>query len=59
VLFRGVDAGLIDGVVVDGTAKGVRALAERGLRYAHSGLAQGYVVSMLAGTGLVLWYLLG
>ncbi len=59
VLFRGIDAGLIDGVAVNGTARGVRAFAERGLRRLQSGLAQGYVASMLAGSVLVLWFLLG
>ena len=58
VLFRGVDAGLIDGVGVNGLASGVRALADGGLRRLQSGLAQGYVVSMLVGTGAILWFVL-
>jgi NADH:ubiquinone oxidoreductase subunit 5 (subunit L)/multisubunit Na+/H+ antiporter MnhA subunit len=57
VLFRGVDAGLIDGVA-NGTAQTVRAVAAHGLRRLQSGLAQGYVVSMIVGTGAILWYLL-
>jgi NADH-quinone oxidoreductase subunit L len=56
VLFRTIDAGLIDGVAVNGTARGVRALASGGLRRLQSGLAQGYVVSMLVGTAALLWY---
>ena len=59
VLFRAVDAGLIDGVAVNGTATAVRALAANGLRRFQSGLAQSYVASMLVGTGAILWYLLG
>ena len=58
VLFRGVDAGLIDGAAVNGTARGVRALAENGLRHLQTGLAQGYVISMLVGTGAILWFVL-
>jgi len=32
--------------------------ATGGLRWLQSGLAQGYVASMLAGTAAILWYLL-
>jgi hypothetical protein len=32
--------------------------ASGGLRWLQSGLAQGYVASMLAGTAAILWYLL-
>ncbi len=59
VLFRGVDAGLIDGVAVNGSANGVRALAARGLKYAQSGLAQSYLLFMVVGTLAILGYLLG
>ena len=59
VLFRVVDAGLIDGVVVNGTARGVRAVASNGLKYAQSGLAQGYVFFMILGAAAILGYLLG
>jgi NADH-quinone oxidoreductase subunit L len=59
VLFRVVDAGLIDGVAVNGTARGVRALAANGLKYAQSGLAQGYVFFMILGAVAILGYLLG
>ncbi len=57
VLFRGVDAGLIDAVGVDGTARAVRALAARVLKHAHSGLAQGYLFVMLLGTLAVVGWL--
>jgi NADH-quinone oxidoreductase subunit L len=58
VLFRTIDAGAIDGVAVNGTARAVQLFAASGLRRLQSGLAQGYVVSMLAGTAAILWYLL-
>jgi NADH-quinone oxidoreductase subunit L len=58
VLFRTVDAGLIDGVAVNGLARTVQIFAASGLRWLQSGLAQGYVASMIAGTAAILWYLL-
>ena len=58
VLFRTVDAGLIDTVAVDGTARSIRAVAANGLKYLQSGLAQGYVFLMIAGTVAILGYLL-
>jgi NADH-quinone oxidoreductase subunit L len=57
VLFRAVDAGLIDGTA-NGAAWAVQLFAVSGLRWLQSGLAQGYVASMLAGTAAILWYLL-
>jgi NADH-quinone oxidoreductase subunit L len=58
VLFRTIDAGVIDGLAVNGTAKVVQGVASSGLRWLQSGLAQSYVASMLAGTAAILWYLL-
>ena len=58
VLYRGVDAGLIDGIAVNGTARGIRGLAAHGLKYAQSGLAQGYVFFMIVGAVAILGYLL-
>jgi NADH-quinone oxidoreductase subunit L len=58
VLFRTIDAGLIDTVAVNGLARTVQVFASSGLRRLQSGLAQGYVASMLAGTAAILWYLL-
>jgi NADH-quinone oxidoreductase subunit L len=58
VLYRTVDAGAIDGVAVNGSARLVQLVASGGLRWLQSGLAQGYVASMLAGTAAILWYLL-
>ena len=57
VLFRTVDAGVIDGTA-NGLARAVQIFASGGLRWLQSGLAQGYVASMLAGTAAILWYLL-
>ena len=59
VLFRGVDAGLIDGLAVNGSARGIRAVAENGLKYLQSGLAQSYLFLMLVGTAAILVYLVG
>jgi NADH-quinone oxidoreductase subunit L len=58
LLYRVVDATLIDGYAVNGTARGVRALAADGLKYVQSGLAQAYLVAMLVGTALVVGWLL-
>ena len=58
LLFRGVDAGLIDGVAVNGSARMVRGLAANGLKYAQSGLAQGYVFFMIAGAVAIVAFLL-
>ena len=58
VLYRAVDAGLIDRGLVDGTARAVRALAANGLKYAHSGMAQSYIFLMIVGTVALVGYLL-
>jgi NADH-quinone oxidoreductase subunit L len=50
VLWRGVDAGLIDGAAVNGSARLVRGFASGVLRYAQSGLAQAYLFVMVLGT---------
>ena len=49
LLYRGIDAWLIDGLLVNGVARGVRALAANGLRYVQSGLIQAYMFLMLVG----------
>ncbi|MGH0035888.1 MAG: NADH-quinone oxidoreductase subunit L [Myxococcota bacterium] len=59
VLYRVFDAGVIDGIAVNGTARSVRALAAQGLKYAQSGLVQGYMLIMVAGALLVVAYLIG
>lgn len=58
VLFRGVDAGLIDGLVVNGSARAVQALAADALKYLQGGLTQAYLITMVAGTfAVVVWLL--
>jgi NADH-quinone oxidoreductase subunit L len=58
VLYRGIDAGAIDGIA-NGSAALVRGIAARGLKYAQSGLAQGYLFFMIAGTLAILGWMLG
>jgi len=58
VLFRIVDARLIDGIGINGTARGIRAIAENGLKYAQSGLTQSYVFFMIVGAMAIVGYLL-
>jgi len=58
VLYRGIDAGLIDGLAVNGSARAVQGLAAHGLKYAHSGLTQGYVFFMIAGAVAIVAFLL-
>jgi NADH-quinone oxidoreductase subunit L len=57
VLYRTLDAGLIDRVGVDGAARIVLATADRGLKFLQTGLTQSYVLTMIAG-GLVIAALL-
>ena len=57
VLFRGVDAGVIDGAAVNGTARAIRGLAANGLKYAQSGLAQSYIFFMIVGAVVLVGYL--
>ncbi len=59
VLYRIVDARLIDGIGVNGTARAVRAFAADGLKYAQSGLTQSYVFFMIVGAAAIVAYLLG
>jgi NADH-quinone oxidoreductase subunit L len=49
VLYRGIDAKLIDGVGVEGSARAVRALAAHGLKYVQSGFASSYFLLILLG----------
>jgi NADH-quinone oxidoreductase subunit L len=58
-LFQRVDAGLIDGLAVMGTARSAQRLAAHGLKYAQSGLTQSYLILMLVGAAAVVGYLLG
>ena len=49
LLYRGIEVGLIDGLLVNGVARSVRALAASGLRYLQSGLVQAYMLLILVG----------
>jgi NADH-quinone oxidoreductase subunit L len=57
VLYRFVDAGLIDGVLVNGSAATLRGLTNGVLKYAQSGFAQSYLGWMALGTACLLYYL--
>ena len=58
VLFRVIDAGLIDGLGANGSARGVRGLAAHVFKYGQSGLTQGYLITMVAGTlAIIVWML--
>jgi len=57
VLFRAVDQGLVDGALVNGSARTVQAFAARGLKYAQSGFAQSYLVLMVVGTIAIVGWL--
>jgi len=59
LLYRGIDAGVIDGVAVNGSVRLVRGLASGVLRHFQSGLAQGYLVVMLIGTILIAFMVVG
>ncbi len=58
VLYRIIDTRLIDGIGANGTARGIRAIAADGLKYAQSGLTQTYVVFMIVGAMAIVGYLL-
>jgi NADH-quinone oxidoreductase subunit L len=57
VLYRGIDAGLIDGAAVNGSARFVRGFASGVLRHFQSGLAQGYLFLIALGTLAIASYL--
>jgi len=57
LLFRTVDAGLIDGVAVNGTARLVRAAADGALKYLQTGFTQSYVFLMIVGAAVIVGYL--
>ena len=58
-LYRFIDARLIDGLGVNGSAGFVRGIAERGLKYLQTGFTQSYLFVMLIGTVVLVGYLLG
>jgi NADH-quinone oxidoreductase subunit L len=57
VLYRFLDAGLIDGVLVNGAAATLRGLTSGLLKYAQSGFAQSYLGWMALGTAGLLYFL--
>jgi NADH-quinone oxidoreductase subunit L len=57
VLHRLVDAGVIDGVLVNGSAATVRGVTNGLLKYAQSGFAQSYLGWMAVGTAVLVYYL--
>jgi NADH-quinone oxidoreductase subunit L len=57
VLYRIVDARLIDGLAVNGPAVTVRDFGDRMLKYIQTGSAQSYVFGMLVGCVAVLAWL--
>jgi NADH-quinone oxidoreductase subunit L len=57
VLYRRIDAGVIDGALVNGAARGVRSLAADVLRHLQSGFAQAYLFLMVLGTIVIVGYL--
>ncbi len=59
VLYRTVDARLIDGAGVNGIALVVRGIADRGLKYLQTGYVQSYLFVMLVGAILIVGLLLG
>ena len=58
-LYRIVDTGLIDGFGVNGTARAVRGVADRGIKFLQTGLTQSYLMVMLIATIGILAYLMG
>ena len=57
VLYRAIDAGVIDGAAVNGTARAIRGLAAHGLKYAQSGMTQSYIFFMVVGAVALVGYL--
>ena len=58
VFFRVVDAGLIDRVIVDGSANTVRSFADGVLKRFQTGFAQSYLFLMIVGAIAIVGYLL-
>ena len=58
LLYRTIDAGLIDSLGINGTARLVRGFAANGLKYLQTGFTQSYVLLMIVGTVVIIGYLL-
>lgn len=57
VFYKIFDAGVIDGLGVNGPAKLVRGFALRGLRRLQSGLVQSYILMIILGSCAIVAYL--
>jgi hypothetical protein len=57
VLYRTLDAGIIDGAGVNGTANSVMGAARGVFRHLQTGLAQSYIFLMILGTLAVVGWL--
>ena len=57
VLDQGIESRLLDGLVVRGSVRSVRALATGVLRRAHSGLARSSLLWMVLGSLAIASYL--
>lgn len=57
VFYRTLDAGLIDGLGVNGPAKLLRVVALRGLRRLQTGLVQSYILLIILGSCAIVAYL--
>jgi NADH-quinone oxidoreductase subunit L len=57
VLYRRIDAGVIDETLVNGAARSVRFLAADVLRHFQSGFAQAYLFVMVLGAIVIVGYL--
>lgn len=57
VLYKGIDAGVIDGAGVNGPAKAIRSFSTEILRHTQSGLAQGTLLSMVIGSVILIGWL--
>jgi NADH-quinone oxidoreductase subunit L len=56
-LWKGGDAGLIDGVLINGSAKGIGLIA-RAMRYLQTGRISAYALAMILGIfGMLSWKL--
>jgi NADH-quinone oxidoreductase subunit L len=58
VLFRLIDAGLIDSVIVDGSARTVWTVADGVLKRVQTGFTQSYLFLMIVGAVAIVGYLL-
>jgi NADH-quinone oxidoreductase subunit L len=58
LLYQGLDQRVVNGTVVNGSARLLTNIAEHGLKYVQSGLTQGYFVTLLLGALAIAGYLM-